>query len=49
MVHNTDERKEKVDFSEPFHLSGTVLVVRKDSKKDEITIKILDGNNEEKK
>ena len=48
MVHNTDERKEKVDFSEPFHLSGTVLVVRKDSKKDEITIKILDGNNEEK-
>ena len=45
----TDDRKEKVDFSEPFYSSGTVLVVRKDSKKDEIPIKILDGNYEEKK
>jgi hypothetical protein len=38
-----------VDFSEPFHLNGTVLVIRKDCTKDEITIKILDDNNEEKK
>ena len=45
----TDERKKKVDFSEPFHTSGTVLVVRKDSKKDEIAMKILDGKNEDKK
>ena len=38
-----------MDFSEPFHTSGTVLVVRKDSKKDEIAMKILDGKNEDKK
>ena len=45
----TDERKEKVDFSEPFFTAGTVLVVRKDSKKDEIAIKVLDDKYNQKK
>ena len=45
----TDERKEKVDFSEPFFTAGTVMVVRKDSKKDEVAIKILDNKYNLKK
>lgn len=39
----TDERREKVDFSEPFFKAGTALIVRKDRKKDEIAIKVLDN------
>ena len=38
----TDERKKWVDFSDAFYTTGTVMVVRKDSKKDEIAIKVLD-------
>jgi hypothetical protein len=37
-----EERQKKVDFSDPFFKSGTVMVVRKDSKKDEIVMTILD-------
>ena len=45
----TDERKEKVDFSDSFFTAGTVMVVRKDSKKDEIAIKVLDDKYNPKK
>ena len=45
----TDERKEKVDFSDAFYTSGTVMVVRKDGKKDEIAIKVLDDKYNQKK
>jgi polar amino acid transport system substrate-binding protein len=45
----SDERKEKVDFSDSFYSDETVLVVRKDSKKDEIAIKVLDDKNSPKK
>ena len=45
----TDERKQKVDFSDSFYADETVLVVRTASKKDEIAIKVLDDKNSPKK
>ena len=38
----TDERKKKVDFSDSYFTAKTVMVVRKDSKKDEIAMTVLD-------
>ena len=44
-----DERKKRVDFSDSFFTSGTVMVVRKHSKKDEIEVTILDDKHNPKK
>ena len=44
----TDERKKSVNFSNPIHNAGTVLVTRVDRKKDSITLKVLDNNYNEK-
>ena len=44
----TDERKKSVNFSNPIHNAGTVLVTRVDTKKDNITLKVLDNNYNEK-
>ena len=44
----TDERKEKVNFSNPIYITSLGLVVRTDSKKDIIKIKIIDKNYNEK-
>ena len=44
----TDERKKSVNFSNPIHNAGTVLVTRVDTKKDSITLKVLDNNYNEK-
>ena len=44
----TDERKKSVNFSNPIHNAGTVLVTRVDTKKDTITLKVLDNNYNEK-
>ena len=44
----TDERKKSVNFSNPIHNAGTVLVTRVDKKKDTITLKVLDNNYNEK-
>ena len=44
-----DERKKRVDFSDSFFTSGTVMVVRKDSKKDGIEVTILDDKHNPKK
>ena len=44
----TDERKERVNFSNPVYITTTGLLVRTDSKKDVIKIKIIDNNYKEK-
>ena len=44
----TDERKNSVNFSNPIHNAGTVLVTRVDRKKDTATLKVLDNNYNEK-
>ena len=44
----TDERKNSVNFSNPIHNAGTVLVTRVDRKKDALTLKVVDNNYNEK-
>ena len=44
----TDERKKRVHFSNPVYTTGIGLIVRTDSKKDVIKIKIIDKNYKEK-
>lgn len=44
----TDERKKLISFSNPIHEGATVLATRIDSKKDNITLKILDKNHNKK-
>ena len=44
----TDERKERVYFSNPVYITSIGLIVRTDSKKDMIKIKIKDKNYKEK-
>jgi len=44
----TDERKKSVNFSNPIHNAGTVLVTRVDRKKDTLTLKVIDNNYNEK-
>ena len=44
----TEERKEKVNFSNPLAIASIVLIVRSDNKKDMIKIKILDNNYKKK-
>ena len=43
-----DERKKSVNFSNPIHKVGTILVSRVDRKKDNIALKVLDNNYNEK-
>ena len=44
----TDDRKQLVSFSNPIYEGKTALAVRVDSKKDSLTLKILDENNNTK-
>ena len=44
----TDDRKQSVNFSNPVYEGKTAFTVRVDSKKDSLTLKILDDNNSTK-
>ena len=44
----TEERKEKVNFSNTLYVTGIALAVRMDSRKDMIQMKILDNNYKER-
>ena len=44
----TDERKTKINFSNPLYSTGMALTVRIDSRKDMMQIKVLDNNYKEK-
>ena len=44
----TDERKKKINFSNPLYSTGMALTVRIDNKKDQIQLKVLDNNYKEK-
>ena len=44
----TDERKERITFSDPIFTGNTVLAVRTDCKKDLITLKVFDKNYNER-
>ena len=45
----TEDRAKEIDFSDSILKTGVYLVVRKDSKKDEMSLKVLDPNNDQKK
>lgn len=40
----TEERKKKIDFSDPLYETGVVLITRNDCLKEKIPIKIIDNN-----